>query len=96
MSDNVENINLEDAPIDASVKNNTNEDNDIHLQVDVTNHDLKNNNLVKVNYIATRYFIIANVVTFLPENNVQDMNEFKNFKYDGFKWDKDHFVKEIK
>lgn len=34
-------------------------------------------------------------IRFLAENTVQNINEFKNFEYDGFKWVKDHFVKKI-
>tara|TARA_Y100000590_G_scaffold389627_1_gene464779 strand:+ start:2972 stop:3667 length:696 start_codon:yes stop_codon:yes gene_type:complete len=35
-------------------------------------------------------------IRFLAKNNVQDISEFKGFEYDGFHWDKDHFIKEIK
>ena len=35
-------------------------------------------------------------IRYLAENNVQDISEFKGFEYDGFHWDKDHFIKEIK
>ena len=30
------------------------------------------------------------------KNNIQDISEFKGFEYDGFHWDNDHFIKEIK
>ena len=32
-------------------------------------------------------------VKFLAENQVQGIKGFKNFEYDGFKWDGQHFVK---
>ena len=35
-------------------------------------------------------------IRFLAENNIQNINDFKDFTYDDFKWDQDHFVKEIK
>ena len=35
-------------------------------------------------------------IRYLAENNVQDISEFKGFEYDGFHWDNDHFIKEIK
>ena len=34
-------------------------------------------------------------IRFLAENAVKNINEFKNFEYDGFKWEVDHFVKRI-
>ena len=34
-------------------------------------------------------------IRFLAQNEVTDINEFKNFEYDGFKWEDDHFVKKI-
>ena len=34
-------------------------------------------------------------IRFLAENSVQNIKEFKNFEYDGFKWETDHFVKRI-
>ena len=34
-------------------------------------------------------------IRFLAKNTVQDIDEFKNFEYDGFKWENDHFVKKI-
>ena len=34
-------------------------------------------------------------IRYLAENNVQSLDDFKGFEYDGFHWDKDHFVKEI-
>ena len=34
-------------------------------------------------------------IRFLCENNIQNISQFKDFKYDGFHWDKDHFVKII-
>jgi cytoplasmic iron level regulating protein YaaA (DUF328/UPF0246 family) len=35
-------------------------------------------------------------IRYLAKNNVCDIEGFKGFEYDGFHWDKDHFVKEIK
>ena len=32
----------------------------------------------------------------LSKNQIEDITEFKNFEYDGFYWEKDHFVKQIK
>tara|TARA_Y100000996_G_scaffold403620_1_gene376774 strand:+ start:404 stop:1105 length:702 start_codon:yes stop_codon:yes gene_type:complete len=34
-------------------------------------------------------------IRFLAQNEVTNVNEFKNFEYDGFKWEDDHFVKKI-
>ena len=34
-------------------------------------------------------------IRFLCENNIKNINQFQDFKYDGFHWDKDHFVKII-
>jgi len=35
-------------------------------------------------------------IRFLAKNQITDISKFKNFEYDGFSWEKDHFVKEIK
>ena len=35
-------------------------------------------------------------IRFLAQNQIYDIKRFKDFEYDGFHWDKDHFVKEIK
>ena len=35
-------------------------------------------------------------IRYLAKNNVCDIKGFKGFEYDGFHWDEDHFVKEIK
>ena len=35
-------------------------------------------------------------IRFLAENQIHDIKEFSKFEYDGFVWDKDHFIKEIK
>ena len=34
-------------------------------------------------------------IRFLCENNIQNIKQFQNFEYEGFHWDKDHFVKII-
>ena len=34
-------------------------------------------------------------IRYLAQNNVKDQDGFKGFEYDGFHWDKDHFIKEI-
>ena len=34
-------------------------------------------------------------IRFLCEHNIQNINQFQDFEYDGFHWDKDHFVKII-
>tara|TARA_B100000902_G_C27313119_1_gene919625 strand:+ start:3001 stop:3702 length:702 start_codon:yes stop_codon:yes gene_type:complete len=34
-------------------------------------------------------------IKFLAENNVQSIEEFSKFEYDGFTWDGEHFLKEI-
>ena len=35
-------------------------------------------------------------IRFLAQNQIMDISNFQKFEYDGFYWDKDHFVKEIK
>ena len=35
-------------------------------------------------------------IRFLAQNNIMDISDFQKFEYDGFYWDKDHFIKEIK
>jgi len=35
-------------------------------------------------------------IRFLAKNNIQNISDFKGFEYDGFHWDNDHFIKEIK
>ena len=34
-------------------------------------------------------------IKYLAENNVKNIKEFSGFEYDGFKWEKDHFVKKV-
>jgi len=34
-------------------------------------------------------------IKFLADNSVKKINDFKNFQYDGFYWEDDHFVKRI-
>ena len=34
-------------------------------------------------------------IRYLAQNNVLTLDDFKGFEYDGFHWDKDHFIKEI-
>ena len=34
-------------------------------------------------------------IRFLAENSVKALSDFKNFEYDGFKWEAGHFVKRI-
>ena len=34
-------------------------------------------------------------IRYLAQNNVQNLEHLKGFEFDGFHWDKDHFVKEI-
>ena len=34
-------------------------------------------------------------IRYLAQNNVKDQDGIKGFEYDGFHWDKDHFIKEI-
>ena len=34
-------------------------------------------------------------IKFLADNSVKKINDFKNFEYDGFHWEDDHFVKRI-
>ena len=35
-------------------------------------------------------------IRFLAQNNIQSINEFPKLEYDGFSWDGEHFIKEIK
>ena len=34
-------------------------------------------------------------IKYLAENNIKSTKEFSGFEYDGFKWEKDHFVKKV-
>ena len=34
-------------------------------------------------------------IKYLAENNIKSTKEFLGFEYDGFKWEKDHFVKKV-
>ena len=34
-------------------------------------------------------------IRYLAQNNVLTLDDFKGFEYDGFHWDKNHFIKEI-
>ena len=64
------------------------------------------NNVIKIEFIvenkgkktsAGHYgkAVKGKFIRFLAQNSVTDINEFKNFEYDGFKWENDHFVKKI-
>ena len=35
-------------------------------------------------------------IRFLANNNISSINEFNKFEYDGFIWDGEHFIKEVK
>ena len=35
-------------------------------------------------------------IRFLAQNKITNIKGFKSFEYDGFHWDKDHFVKVMK
>ena len=64
------------------------------------------NNVIKIDFsvinkgkkTAAGHFgkaVKGKFIRFLCENNIKDLNQFQQFEYDGFHWDKDHFVKII-
>jgi len=64
-----------------------------------------NKNSLKVDFsvmtkgkkIAAGHFgkaVKGQFIKYLAENNIQSINDFNGFEYDGFKWDKTQFVKE--
>ena len=65
-----------------------------------------NKNVVKVEFIvenkgkktsAGHYgkAVKGKFIKFLSENHITNINDFKGFKYDDFKWDGEHFIKKI-
>ena len=64
------------------------------------------NNVIKIEFIvenkgkktsAGHYgkAVKGKFIRFLAQNTVTNIENFKNFEYDGFKWENDHFVKKI-
>ena len=65
-----------------------------------------NSNVIKVEFVvenkgkktsAGHYgkAVKGKFIKYLDENNVKNIKEFSGFEYDGFKWEKDHFVKKV-